>query len=669
MSEINPKIRVEELTKLLNEHNHRYYVLNEPEISDFDFDALLRELENLEKSHPELADKNSPTQRVGGDITKNFESVAHDYPMLSLNNTYSNEELHDFAERTIKTLEREPEYICELKYDGVAIAIVYENGRLVRAVTRGDGSVGEDVTANVRTIRTIPLELTGDYPEKFEIRGEIVFPHEAFNALNASREKLGEPKFANPRNTASGTIKMQDSSIVAGRGLDCFLYSVLGVDFESHYEGIQAARRWGFKVPSEELRYITRVNSIDGVEKFIQYWNKEREQLPFETDGIVVKVNGTANQKLLGSTSKFPRWAVAYKFKAERVATVLERVTYQVGRTGAITPVANLVPVQLGGTMVKRASLHNSDQIDKLDVREGDTVFVEKGGEIIPKIVGVDKSSRSEDTKKLVYADRCPECGETLVRKEGEAQHYCLNESGCPPQIKGKIQHFIGRKMMNIDGLGAETVEQLFEAKLLNNIADLYDLKAEYLLPLERMAEKSVNNILAGIEASKTVPFPQVLYAIGIRYVGETVAKKLAQHFGSVKNLLEADLETLVNVDEIGQKIAESVKDYFEIPENIDLINRLIKAGLKLELNKEELENRSNKLEGLTFVVSGVFSSMSRDEIKNAVETNGGKVTSSISKKTSYLIRGENMGPSKLEKAEKLEIALISEEEFVAMLE
>lgn len=662
------KQKIASLTQKLNRWNHEYYVLSNPSVSDYEFDMALEELQKLENEFPQFADPNSPTKRVGGDITKNFETVTHKYPMLSLSNSYSREEIESFVERVDKAIGGEIEFVCELKYDGVAISLTYENGKLLRAVTRGDGAQGEEVTANVRTIRTVPLELHGDYPDYFEIRGEIVFPLEAFNKLNNEREEAGEPLFANPRNTASGTIKMQDSSIVATRGLDCYLYHVYADENVStgHLESILEAEKWGFKVPQLNDKYIGKAKNVDEVMGFIDFWAENRHKLPFEIDGIVIKVNTFHIQNELGFTAKSPRWAIAYKFKAEQVSTLLEDVVYQVGRTGAITPVANLSPVQLAGTIVKRASLHNADQIEKLDLRIGDYVFVEKGGEIIPKVVGVDLDKRSSNNVPFVYTDQCPECATPLVRKDGEAQHYCPNDLGCPPQLKGKIEHFIGRKMMNIDGLGAETVEQLFDTGLIKNVADLYDLTKAQVLPLERMAEKSATKLIEGIEASKKIPFEKVLFALGIRYVGETVAKKLAKHYKSMEAIQSASLEELVSVEEIGEKIAESIVAYFTDSVNLEIIERLRAAGLQFNLGEQSISS-GNSLEGKTVVVSGVFE-RSRDEMKALIEDNGGKVGSSISSKTDYLVRGENMGPSKLKKAEDLGVPMISEQEFVAML-
>lgn len=661
------KAKIEQLTAELNRHNHLYYVESNPEISDYDFDMLLKSLQELENQFPELASPVSPTKRVGGDITKKFESVVHRYPMLSLSNSYSQEEIQDWLVRISKVEEGELEFVCELKYDGVAIGIQYLNGVLHQAVTRGDGSKGENVTTNVKTIRTIPLRLHGDYPEDFEIRGEIFFPLDNFHKLNASRREEGEPEFANPRNTASGTLKMQNSKVVASRGLDCYLYGIYGTTLENgHYETVQRAADWGFKVPKTETRYIEKTRTLDGVMDFINHWDKERANLPFEIDGVVIKVNDYQQQEELGFTAKSPRWAISYKFKAERVQTTLESVAYQVGRTGAITPVANLKPVQLGGTTVKRASLHNADQIEKLDLHLIDEVYVEKGGEIIPKIVGVNLDARQEQAEKVNFIDQCPECATELVRTEGEVQHYCPNEDGCPPQIKGKIEHFIGRKALNIDGLGAETVDALFDAKLIRDYSDLYTLTFDQVVALDRMADKSANNLIAGVQASKEIPFEKVLFGLGIRFVGETVAKKLAKHFKSIDGLMQSDFDTLLTVDEIGEKIANSIIAYFNMEEHHDLINRLKTAGLQFEI--EEKEGASNKLEGKTFVVSGVFNAFSRNELKEAIEMNGGKNVGSISKKTDYLVAGDKMGPAKLKKATDLEVTIISEDEFIALL-
>ncbi len=660
--------RIAFLTEELNKHNHLYYVESNPIISDFEFDTLLKELQDLEIQFPQFASDLSPTKRVGGDITKKFETVVHRYPMLSLSNSYSEEEIIDWEQRLKKLADGPLEYVCELKYDGVAIGIRYENGKFVRAVTRGDGTQGEDVSANVKTIRAIPLSLKGNFARDFEIRGEIFFPRKNFDALNAQREELGEPTFANPRNTASGTLKLQDSKVVAERGLDCYLYGVYGEDilFDSHWDSVQGVKEWGFKTPPVEQKYIHKTTSIEGIMEFIHYWDKERFNLPFDIDGIVIKVNNYLQQQDLGFTAKSPRWAIAYKFKAERVSTVLEEVTYQVGRTGAITPVANLKPVQLGGTVVKRASLHNADQIEKLDLHLKDEVFVEKGGEIIPKIVGVDFNKRTANAERIVFMEACPECGGELFRREGEAQHFCINDLECPPQVKGRMEHFISRKAMNIDGLGAETIDLLYQKGLAKTVDDLYDLTFDQVVNLDRMADKSANNLLKGIEASKTVPFERVLFALGIRFVGETVAKKLAAAFKNIDAIAKATFDELIAVDEIGEKIAISVQHYFQDERAQRTIERLKAAGVQFEI--EEVELASNRLEGKTFVVSGVFSKFSRDEIKDLIEKNGGKNVGSISAKTSYVLAGENMGPAKLEKASSLGIAIISEDDFIAMI-
>lgn len=662
------KTRIEQLIEEINHHNYLYYVESNPSISDYDFDMLLKELEKLESDFPQFAYDYSPTKRVGGDITKKFETVKHVYPMLSLSNTYSEEEIIEWENRLKKMTDDTLEYVCELKYDGVAIGIRYDNGILTQAVTRGDGTQGENITANIKTIRSIPLKLQGSYPESFEIRGEIFFPLDKFAALNREREDVGEATFANPRNSASGTLKLQDSKIVAARGLDSYLYGVYGAQgfAEGHYEMVQLAGTWGFKVPPSNKRFMTKVTTIDGIMDFIHYWDENRKNLPFEIDGIVIKVNNYRQQEEFGFTAKSPRWATAFKFKTERVETQLLSVDYQVGRTGAITPVANLTPVHLGGTTVKRASLHNSDQMEKFDLHLNDFVYVEKGGEIIPKIVGVNTEKRSENALKFIFITRCPECGSELVRAEGEAQHFCPNDTACPPQMKGKIEHFISRKAMDIDGLGAETVQLLFDKGLIRNSADLYNLSFDQLLTLDRMGEKSANNLLLGLKASKEVPFERVLFALGIRYVGETVAKKLANHFRSLDRIKQSDLLELMLVDEIGERIAQSVRNYFEVPENIELLNRLQQAGLQFK--SEEKALNSNKFEGKSFVISGVFHSFSRDELKMLVEDNGGKNASSISKKTDYVIAGENMGPSKLQKATELNIPILSEDDFVTML-
>ncbi len=655
------------LSSLINHHNYLYYVKSEPEISDYDFDMLLKKLVELENTHPQFTFDNSPTKRVGGDLTKKFVTVQHRYPMLSLSNTYSEEEIREWEARIKKTTDEPLQFVCELKYDGVAVGIRYEKGQLTRAVTRGDGSQGEDITTNVKTIRTIPLSLTGNFPDDFEIRGEIFMPLQSFKRLNEEREDIGEPVFANPRNTASGTLKLQDSKIVAERTLDSFLYGVYGDDLQlnGHFESVQAAGSWGFKVPTSDNNFIVRTDSIAGIMDFIHFWNEKRQNLPFEIDGVVIKVDNYEQQRRLGFTAKSPRWAIAYKFKTERVETRLNSVTYQVGRTGAITPVANLEPIQLGGTTVKRASLHNLDQIEKLGLCNSDYVYVEKGGEIIPKIVGVNETRRTNSTL-IEFPTECPECRANLIRREGEAQHYCPNEIACPPQIKGKIEHFIGRKAMNIEGLGAETVDQLFENGLLNNAADLYDLTFDKLIVLDRMAEKSVENLLNGLEESKKIPFERVLFAVGIRFVGETVAKKLAKHFKSIDNIKNAKFDELLEAEEIGEKIAISIQQYFLDEGNQSIIERLRESGLQMEVIEKEAV--SDTFNGMSFVVSGVFLSFSRDELKELIESNGGKNVSSISSKTDYVVAGENMGPSKLKKATDLGIKILSEDDFIKLL-
>lgn len=671
MTKEEAKVKIEQLTTALNTHNYNYYVLSEPAISDYEFDMLLEELQHLETQFPEFVAPESPTKRVGGAITKNFETIKHKYPMLSLGNSYSKEEIADFEIRIKKLVEDEIEYVCELKYDGVAIGITYVDGKLSKAVTRGDGTQGDDITTNVKTIKSIPLKLMGNnYPKEFEIRGELFLPKNVFEELNKEREEIGEQLYANARNTASGTIKMQDSAVVAQRKLESYLYFVLGenLPFKTHFESLEAAGKWGFKVPKEKNNFIKKCKTIDEIFDFINYWDKKRNELNFDIDGVVIKVNSYRQQEEIGFTAKTPKWAIAFKFKAERVKTKLIEITYQVGRTGAITPVANLQPVLLAGTTVKRASLHNADQIEKLDIREGDWVFVEKGGEIIPKIVGVEATQRNIFSASTKYITHCPECNTLLQRTEGDAKHFCPNEWGCPPQIKGKMQHFISRKAMNIDGLGEETIEQLFNAGLAKNSVDLYHLQKEQLLPLERMAEKSVNNLLKGLEESKKVPFERVLFAIGIRFVGETVAKKLARHFKNIDAIKKATFEELIATDEIGDKIAESIIHFFTIEQNQQLIENLQEIGLQFSLSEQQLENRSEKLAGLTFVVSGVFTLFSRDELKNIIEQNGGKVSGSISKKTSYIVAGENMGPSKLEKATELGVKIINEQQFNTMI-
>jgi len=670
MTEAEANKKIEALVKELNEHNYRYYVQSFPSISDYEFDIKLKELEALETKFPQLSDENSPTKRVGSDIVKSFNTVTHRFPMVSLTNSYSKEELMDFDKRVRKAVGDEIEYALELKYDGVAIGVNYKNGKLFRAVTRGDGVQGDDVTANIRTIRTMPLYLQGiDFPDNFEMRGEVFLPLEQFRRINAEREEIGEELYANPRNTASGTLKMKDSRVVSQRKLDCFMYAFASdnIPFQNHYQSIIKASDWGFKTPNPNKRTIGKANSIEEIMEFIDYWEKAREKLDFEIDGIVIKVNSYAQQQALGFTAKSPRWAIAYKFKAEQVSTVLQSVTFQVGRTGAITPVANLKPVLLAGTTVKRASLHNADQIAKLGLHYSDTVYVEKGGEIIPKILGVDLSLRLAGSEEVKFIENCPECYTELVRKQGEAHHYCPNEDGCPPQITGRIEHYISRKAMNIEGLGTETIEQLFKARLINNITDLYNLKMADILPLERMAEKSAQNIINGIAASVEVPFQRVLFALGIRYVGQTVAKKLAVHFKTIDALMAADYESLIDVDEIGERIAESVIAYFSSEMHREWIEKLKNDGLQFEIETVNVEEPQILTE-LKFVVSGVFTKFSRDEIKSLIEKYGGKIVSGVSKKTDYLVAGEKMGPSKLEKAHKLGVSIISEEELEKMI-
>ncbi|WP_348812691.1 NAD-dependent DNA ligase LigA [Flavobacterium maritimum] len=658
---------IQKLREELNQHNYNYYVLDKPTISDFEFDLKLKQLQDLENKHPEFFDENSPSQRVGGTITKNFQTVTHEYRMYSLDNSYSKEELVDWEKRIQKVLGDVPlQYTCELKYDGASISITYENGALKRAVTRGDGFQGDDVTNNIKTIKSIPLKLKGNFPDKFDIRGEIILPFAGFEKMNQELIEIGETPYSNPRNTASGSLKLQDSAEVAKRPLDCLLYFIIGnkLPFNSQFEGLETARNWGFKAPKE----AKLANSLEEVFQFIDYWDIHRHNLPYETDGVVVKVNSFQHQEELGFTAKSPRWAIAFKFKSEQVSTKLNSISYQVGRTGAITPVANLEPVQLAGTIVKRASLHNADQIEKLDIRVNDTVFVEKGGEIIPKIIAVDLSKRPENTEPTKYITHCPECSTLLVRTEGEANHYCPNFYGCPPQIIGRIQHYISRKAMDIEGLGGETVALLYNNGLVHNYADLYELTVEQILPLERMAQKSAENLVKGVENSKTIPFERVLFALGIRYVGETVAKKLAKHYKNIDALSQASLMDLILVDEIGERIAQSVIDFFENPENRNTIERLKKHGVQFEIIENINPDATDKLSGKTFVVSGVFSMFSRDDLKKAIEDNGGKVGSSISAKTDYVIAGDNMGPAKLEKANKLNVPIISEEDFLKML-
>ncbi|MEM1002943.1 MAG: NAD-dependent DNA ligase LigA [Bacteroidota bacterium] len=663
---MNTSERIKALRDELRTHNHNYYILDAPTISDYEFDIKLKELQDLEAQHPELYDANSPTQRVGGGVTKNFETVVHDFRMYSLDNSYSQEDLQDWETRIRKMVEGPIEYTCELKYDGASISLTYENGDLLRAVTRGDGVPGDDGTTNIRTIKSIPLKLKGDVPSRFDIRGEIILPIEGFNKMNEERISDGEEPYRNPRNTASGSLKLQDSGEVAKRPLECLLYSVTGnnLNISSQFESLNKAREWGFKVPKE----AKLCNSIAEVLEFIAYWDIHRLNLPYEIDGVVIKVNNLNQQDELGYTAKAPRWAMAYKFKAEQVSTKLNSITYQVGRTGAITPVANLEPVELAGTIVKRASLHNADQIEKLDIQVGDTVYVEKGGEIIPKVIGVDLTKRPADSLKTKFITHCPECGTELIRPEGEAKHYCPNEESCPPQVIGRIQHFISRKAMDIDGLGGETVSLLVKEGLINNYSDLYELTEEQVIPLERMAAKSAQNLINGIQSSKSIAFERVLYGLGIRYVGETVAKKLARHYKSIESLMLANEIELVNVEDIGERIASSVVDFFSLEKNLEIIQRLKLFGLQMSINEQDHQLASNAFAGEIIVVSGVFESISRKDLKKHIEDNGGKVGSSISSKTSYLVAGDNMGPSKRQKAEKLGIPILSEEEFLTKI-
>ncbi len=663
------KQRIDELTDTLNHHNFLYYQEAAPTISDYDFDMMLEELIKLEKENPDLVRLDSPTQRVGGGITKEFKTVVHKYPMMSLGNTYSFEDLEEFDNRVRKQIGNDFEYVAELKIDGCAIGITYKNGMLTQALTRGDGTQGDDVSTNIKTIRSVPIKLKGEgWPEEFEVRGEVYYPLDVFANLNKEREEIGEPALANPRNAAAGTLKMQDSTVVAKRKLDAFLYFLYGEDlpYKTHWESLQAVKSWGFRV-NDAAR---QCKDLADVKAFINKWEHERHNLNFEIDGIVIKVNSYQHQRNLGFTAKSPRWAIAYKYKAETATTTLEKITYQVGRTGAITPVANLKPVQLAGTTVKRASLHNSDQIEKLDLREGDTVYIEKGGEIIPKVVGILKDEDHNSRVKFIYTSFCPEkdCGSLLIRDEGDAQHYCPNEDGCPPQIKGKIEHFASRKAMDIDGLGKETVELLYNKGLIKNIAGIYDLTGEMLSPLKKKGAVWVNNLLEGINESNKIPFERVLFALGIRHVGETVAKKLAYHFKDIYAIKEASLESLKAVNEIGEVIALSVFEWFRNDKHIEILARLKAAGLQFRLNEDKMQPASDKLAGLTFVVSGTFINYSRDGIKETIERNGGKVSGSVSGKTSYVVAGNDMGPSKLEKAQKLGVKIISEEEFTAML-
>lgn len=659
------KLQIEQLRQELNQHNYNYYVLSQPDITDYEFDIKLKQLQQLEAEFPEFSDPNSPTNRVGSDISRHFVQVKHKYPMLSLGNTYNEGELKDFDQRIQKTLETDFQYVCELKFDGTAIGLTYQNGQLIRAVTRGDGTQGDDVTANVKTIRSIPLQLLGnDYPAEFEIRGEIYMPYASFELLNQKKLQTGEQPFANPRNAASGSIKMQNSAEVAKRKLDCFLYYMLSEDlpFDSHFDNLQKAKSWGFRISDA----TKRVHTIEEVFQYINHWNTERANLPFDIDGIVIKVDSLNQQNELGFTAKSPRWAISYKFKAERVSTKLESVSFQVGRTGAITPVANLYPVLLAGTTVKRASLHNADIIKNLDIRVGDEVFVEKGGEIIPKIVDVDTTKRPPNAPVFEYITHCPECGTELIRQPGEAAHYCPNEQSCPPQIKGKIEHFVARKAMDIN-MGEATIKTLFEAGLVNDIADLYDLTFNQLFSLDGFKQKSSQNVLESLEASKQVPFENVLFALGIRFVGQTVAKTLATEFKNIDALQQATFENLTEINEIGDRIAESVVDFFANPKNIAIVQRLKQAGLQFEI-KQTNQNTTDKLKGQSFVISGSFQHYSRDEIKKLIELNGGKNVSSVSKKTNFLVAGDKIGPAKLEKANKLGVSIISEDDLTAMI-
>jgi DNA ligase (NAD+) len=677
---MNAQEQITALRNLLHKHNHSYYVLDSPTISDYDFDMKLKELQSLEIKYPEFYDPSSPSLRVGGAVTKNFETLKHNFRMYSLDNSYSKEDLQNWETRIKKQVDGPVSYTCELKYDGASISLTYLKGKLLRAVTRGDGHQGDDVTTNIKTIKSVPLQLKGDFPDHFEIRGEIVLPFDGFNKMNEARVAAEEEPFRNPRNTASGSLKLQDSALVAKRPLECLLYSLVGdnLPVTTQMQGLEKAAAWGFKVPN----IAKLVSSIDEVLDFVNYWDEHRSDLPYETDGVVIKVNNFQQQEELGFTAKAPRWAMAYKFKAERVSTKLEKITYQVGRTGAITPVANLAPVALAGTTVKRASLHNADQIALLDIREGDTVYVEKGGEIIPKIVGVNIALRDDASIATIYTDKCPQCGTLLSRTQGDAKHYCPNEQSCPPQIIGRIQHFISRKAMDIEGLGGETVALLVNQGVIQSYVDLYDLTIEDLLPLERMAQKSAENLVAGVANSKQISFERVLFAIGIRYVGETVAKKLAKHFKSIDTLMAASFQELVEVDEIGDRIAQSVIDFFALEDTADLfsylntsgernremITRLKSHNLQLAVSAETLAGQTSILRGNTFVVSGVFTKISRTELKKSIEDNGGKVSSSISSKTTYVVAGDNMGPSKQAKAEDLGIPIISEDQFLEMI-
>jgi DNA ligase (NAD+) len=658
--------QIQSLRDELRQHNYNYYVLDNATVSDYDFDMKLKTLQELETKHPEYYDASSPTLRVGGEITKSFETIVHEHRMYSLDNSYSKEDLLDWETRIKKLVDGEIKYTCELKYDGASISLTYENGSLQKAVTRGDGTQGDNVTANIKTIKSVPLQLKGDYPEKFDIRGEIILPFDGFDKMNAERIEIGEEPYRNPRNTVSGSLKLQDSSEVAKRPLECLLYNLTGqkLGIDTQFESLSKARSWGFKVPNA----AKLANSIDEVLEFIAYWDVKRHDLAYETDGVVIKVNSIFQQEELGHTAKAPRWAMAYKFKAEQVSTQLQSISYQVGRTGAITPVANLEPVALAGTIVKRASLHNADQIEKLDIRVNDIVFVDKGGEIIPKIIAVDLSKRPENSQITKYIEHCPECETELVRTEGDAKHYCPNYNGCNTQVIGRIQHYISRKAMDIEGLGGETVALLVNEGMINNYSDLYELSKAQVIPLERMAEKSAENLINGVEASKQIPFERVLFAIGIRFVGETVAKKLAKHYKSIEAISGATLEDLINVDEIGEKIAQSVIEFFASEENKLIVDRLYQFGVQMKLSDEVLANQTDVLKGKTFVVSGVFETVSRTELKKLIEDNGGKVSSSISAKTSYVVAGDKMGPSKKNKAEQLNIPLLTEKEFLSII-
>ncbi len=666
MKKEEAKKRIERLRREIEEHNYKYYVLAQPSISDFEYDSLMNELIRLEEQFPDLKDENSPSQRVGSDINKEFNQVRHRYPMYSLGNTYSPEEVADFEKRIKKELSGTIEYVCELKYDGVAIALTYRNGRLERAVTRGDGIQGDDVTDNVKTIRSIPLNLRGnDYPDEFVIRGEILFSHQAFEQINREKEKKGESPFANPRNAAAGTLKLQNSSMVAKRPLDCFLYSLIGenLPYRFHYENLVKAKEWGFKISAQ----LQKCRNIEEIFDYINYWEKERENLPYDIDGVVIKVNSYDQQEELGYTAKSPRWAIAYKFKAEQVETKLLSVDFQVGRTGAVTPVANLEPVHLSGTIVKRASLHNEDQIKLLDVRINDSVYIEKGGEIIPKIVGVNKEKRPADSQEIEFVKSCPECGTELVKPEGEARHYCPNETGCPPQIKGKIEHFVSRRAMDIEAAEA-TIDALYRKNLIKDIGDLYFLKKEDLLSLERFADKSAQNLIDSILKSKEVPFPRVLYALGIRHVGEAMARTLAEHFRSIDGLANATYEDLTAINEVGPRIADSILEYFRKPKNLEVIDKLKKAGVSMEMEEEPEETASRVLEGKTIVISGSFDQHSRDQLKEMIQKHGGKNTSSVSSKTDYLLAGRDIGPKKLDQAKKNDVTIISESDFLQMI-